>query len=106
MAGTVILILLSLTSGLAVLVGVGPLRLPLAALPRGFGNFLECIGIGCGFMLLNLAIGILGMLALRGFLGNFISVYYVNDLVFLAVSLLQGFLFQCWRAASRERGRG
>ena len=105
MGGTVILILLSLTSGLALLVGVGVLRLPLAALPRGFGDFLECIGVGCGFILLNLAIGMLGMLVLREISGGFISVYYVNDLAFVAVSFLQGFLFQCWRAASRERSR-
>jgi hypothetical protein len=104
MADAVILLLLALTSGLALLIGAGPLRLPLAALARGFGQFLECVGLGCGFLVLNLAVGMLGVLGLRALSLGFISLYYVNDLAFVAVSLLQGALFFCWRAASRANG--
>ncbi len=100
----VILGLLSLTSALGVLVGAGALRLSFPALLRGIEQALECIGLGCGFLILNLAIGILGVLALRSVTATFISIYYVNDLALVAVSLLQGILFFCWRAASRVRG--
>ncbi len=106
MAGTVILVLLAVTTSLIALGGMLLGRLHVGALPRALGQFFECVGMGCGFVLLNLTVGILGVLAVRAAFGTFVSLYYVNDLAFVGLSLLQGVWVYTWRAASRERNRG
>ena len=105
MAGTVIMVLLAVTTGLAALGGTLIGRLHLAALPRACGQFFECVGIGCGFVLLNLTLGILGILVFRTVFGAFVSLYYVNDLALVALSALQGIGFYAWREASRGTRR-
>ena len=103
MAGTVVLMLMAVTTGVAILCGAILGRLPIATLPRALGQLFECVGIGCGFVLLNLSVGVLGVLAFRAVFGAFVSLYYVNDSVLVALSFLQGVLFYTWRVASRAR---
>jgi hypothetical protein len=103
MAGTVVLALLVVTTGLAILCGAILGRLSIAALPRALGQLFECVGISCAFALLNLSLGVLGVLAVRAVFGAFVSLYYVNDSALIALSFLQGVLFYAWRVANRAR---
>ncbi len=89
MAGTVVLTLLAVTTGLAILCGAILGRLSIATLPRALGQLFECVGIGCGFVLLNLSVGVLGVLAFRAVFGAFVSMYYVNDSSLVVHSFLQ-----------------
>lgn len=102
MAQAFLLILMGVTSTLALLVGVWWLRLPLSSLKRGAGKALECIGVMLGFYLLNLAVGIAGTLLWRQLTGTHLSLYYANDATLLGISLLQGLVFEWWRRESRE----
>jgi hypothetical protein len=102
MAQAFLLILTGVTSILAILIGAWRLHLPLSGLKRGAGKALECIGITLGFCVLNLAVGIAGTLLWRKATGSFLSLYNSNDATLLAISLLQGLVFQCWRGEGRE----
>ena len=102
MAQAFLLILVGVTSTLALLAGAWRLRLPMAELKRGAGKALECIGIMLGFFVLNLTVGVAGTLLWRKATGLFLSLYYSNDATLLWISLLQGLVFQWWRRESRE----
>ena len=101
MAQAFLLILMGVTSTLALLVGAWRLRLPLSRLKRGAGKALECIGVMLGFFVLNLAVGIAGTLLWRQATGIFLSLYHVNDATLLGISLLQGLVFAWWRRESQ-----
>ena len=101
MAQVFLLTLMSVTSILALLVGVWRLRLPLSGLRWGAGKALECIGVMLGFFVLNLAVGIAGTLLWRQATGIFLSLYHVNDDTLLGISLLQGLVFAWWRRESQ-----
>jgi hypothetical protein len=102
MAQAFLLILMGVTTTLAILVGVWRFRLPLSRLERGAGKALECVGVMLGFFVLNLAVGVAGTLLWRQVTGTFLSLYYANDATLLGISLLQGLVFEWWRRESRE----
>ena len=102
MAQAFLLILMGVTSTLALLVGAWRLRLPLSRLKRGAGKALECIGVMLGFFVLNLVVGIAGTLLWRQATGRFLSLYYANDATLLGICLLQGLVFEWWRRESQE----
>jgi len=102
MAQPFILILVGVTSILAVLVGVWWLGLPLVRLKRAAGKALECVGLMLGFFALNVAIGMMGILAWRRLTHSFLSLYNLGDVALLGMSLCQGLVFQWWRNESRE----
>jgi hypothetical protein len=92
---------LVLTSLGAVLVCVYLLGLPPAGLRRAAAHVVDCIGLGLVFLVVNLVIGGLMVLALRIVTDGFVSLYVLNDDTILVLSLLQGLIVQWWRAAAR-----
>jgi hypothetical protein len=58
---------------------------------------LELVGIATLFLLVNLALGLAIILAIRGMTPVFVSVYVLNDTALVALSALQGAVFFSWR---------
>ena len=86
-----------LTSIGAYLVGTRALGLTVARLRHAGGRTADCVGLGVVFLVLNLAIGGLAILALRLVTGQFVSLYAVNDAAIVILSMLQGMLVQWWK---------
>jgi len=79
--------------------GLAPSSLRFATL-----RMTEILGIALLFCMVNLAVGITTILALRAVVGWFLSVYFLNDLSLLVLSGLQALLFDSWRRApGRDR---
>jgi hypothetical protein len=96
MAAILILLLMCITSIGAYLLGARWLRLPLADLPTAVGHAMECVGLCVVFLVINVAIGVTLVLVGRGLSGQFVSVYFVNDVTLVLISGLQGLLFWSW----------
>lgn len=64
-------------------------RLSRARLRSAAATMLEYVGLTMVFLVLNVLLGTVGVLALRAVTGYFISVYVMNDLVLVLLSLLQ-----------------
>jgi hypothetical protein len=95
-----ILIVAGLTSVAIYLLGV---RLSRQGLWQALGKAFECLGLTLALLLLNLAVGMIAILATRSLTGRFISLYHVSDITLLMLSLLQALAFQAWREGSRHR---
>ena len=92
------LAMVSLTSIGSYLVGVKWLGFPGRALRPAVDKMLECIGATLVFAALNVALAATIILGLRSLTGTFVSVYVINDVTWLGLSLLQGLTFWWWRA--------
>jgi hypothetical protein len=57
----------------------------------------ELVGISTLFLASNLALAVAVVLAIRSFSPFFVSVYVLDDLALVALSLLQGAVFFFWR---------
>ena len=98
-----ILGLVVLTSAAAAVVAVRGLAWSVGALAAGVVATLELVGAGLVFFVVNLAVGLAIVLVARALTRAHVSVYVLNDAALLALSLLQGLAFQCWRTAARNR---
>jgi hypothetical protein len=98
-----ILIAAGLTSVATYLLGVTRLRLPRQGLWPALGKACECLGLTLALFLLNVAVGMIAVLAARLLIGRFISLYHASDATLLVLSLLQALTFQAWREGSRHR---
>jgi hypothetical protein len=96
------LAMVSLTSIGTYLVGVKWLGFPGRALRPAVDRMLECIGATLVFAALNVALAATIILGLRSLTGTFVSVYVINDVTWLGLSLLQGLTFWWWRALARS----
>ncbi|SRR6266446_6017283 len=72
--------------------GLTPSSLRIATL-----RMTEILGTALLFFMVNLAVGVTTVLALRATTGWFLSVYLLNDLSLLVLSGLQALLFDSWR---------
>lgn len=97
-----LLVLVAGTSAGAYLLGLKTLGLSGQGLHAAIGKLLECLGATLGFFVVNVAGAVLIILILRS-MGRFVSVYLVDDVVWLGLSLLQGLTFQWWRELSERR---
>jgi len=95
-----ILVLVSVTSLGAYLVGANGLKLPGREIRKAIGKMFECFGITLVFFMVNIAVGVMGILAARAATGEFVSLYLASDGALLALSLIQGLAFQWWRDLS------
>ena len=86
-----------LTSLLACLFAVARLRLPPSGLARALAGLADLVGTGVVFVFLNVAIGVTAVFALRAVTGHFVSLYSLDDVMWVVVSLLQGCLWRLWR---------
>ena len=92
---------IALTSLVAYLFAVKRLGLRPVELPRALGRIADFVGTGLIFALLNLAVAGGFVIALRALTGRFLSLYTLDDTVWLTVSMLQGWLWRLWRDAPR-----
>jgi hypothetical protein len=100
MESAFILIVAGLTSVGMVILGVRGLRFSRSGLWLALGKVCECAGLTLVFFLLNLAVGMLAILAWRSLIGRFMSIYIVSDGTLLILSLLQALTWQAWREGS------
>lgn len=61
---------------------------------------LECVGLTAVFFAINLGLGALLTLAIRGLTPLFVSLYLSADVSLLVLSLLQALVYQRWREGS------
>ena len=71
-------------------------RLTLREFVPAWRRTLECLGWGVIFFGFNVAVGFAGVLLLRWALGTFVSLYEINDIAILQLSLFQGAVFRLW----------
>lgn len=90
-------ILVGLTSLAAYLLGARRLGLSRPGLGAATRATLEAVGLGVLFLAANLTLATLAVALARAVTGGFVSVYAIDDLALVAVSLLQGLLFRGWR---------
>ena len=94
----VILGLVAFSSLLAYLAGTRGFALSPAGLRPALARLLELVGITVVFFVVNLAVGVAIILAVRVVTPAFVSIYVLNDMTLVALSALQGVLFELWRA--------
>jgi hypothetical protein len=68
-----------------------------AGLPAALGRLADLVGTGAIFALVNLAVAAGFVIGLRALTGRFLSLYALDDGVWLVVSTLQGCLWRLWR---------
>jgi len=90
---------IALTSLLAYLVAVKRLGRRPADLPRALARVADSLGAGLIFTVVNLAAAGALVLGLRALTGRFFTLYSLDDVVWLVVSLLQGWIWRLWREA-------
>ncbi len=91
-----ILLLVGLSSVGAYWVGAKGLGLSGRGLRTAVGKLLEGVGMTLVFLAVNLAVGMLALLATRGLTRGFVSLYLADDITLPVLSLLQGLAFQWW----------
>lgn len=100
-----ILVLVALTSAGAYLVGAKGLRLSRSGLRAALCRMLECVGVTLVFFVVNLATGMIAILAARVLTRHVVSLYLADNLTVLVLSILQGIAFQWWREPSAPARR-
>ena len=98
-----LLLLAALTSVAAYLGGVRRLGLSRRALRAAVLSALQFVGMWIAFLAMNLAVGLVAVLAIRSFTTGFLSAYLLNDPSILLLSALQGITFECWRGGAGLR---
>jgi hypothetical protein len=68
-----------------------------ARLRAALGRLLECLGAVAVFAAINLTLAAALILGVRTFTGWFVSLYLLDDVAWLIVSLLQGIAWSLWR---------
>ena len=66
-------------------------------LGRAVAAMLEMAGIAVLFLACNLMLGAAIVLAIRSASSVFVSIYMLNDVSLVALSILRGAVFFCWR---------
>ena len=96
-----VLVLVGLTSAAACVVGTRGLGLSWRSLGAALARMFEAIGISVVFFAINLLVAAAGILTARTLGPRFVSLYLANDVTVVALSLLQGLVFQAWRESPR-----
>ena len=98
-----ILVVAVLTSVGAYVFGIARLRFPRSGLRVALGRACECLGLTLVFCVLNLAVAVIAIVAMRSLSGRFVSLYIASDTTLVMLSLLQALTFQAWREGARQR---
>ena len=93
------LALVSLTSAVALMVGIRVLGISGGKLWSALAGMFECVGLAAVFFAVNLALGMLLIVAFRTLTPGFAPMYLANDASLLAFSFLQGMVFSWWLKA-------
>ena len=78
-------------------------RLSAARLGIALATAMEVVGWSVLFFAVNVAVGLLAILAVRAFAHTFVSVYVLDDLSVAILSALQGLIVSGYRAAGSEK---
>jgi hypothetical protein len=103
MESVFVLVVVGLTSVAAYLFGIARLGYSMSGLWLALGKACEGVGLTLVFSVVNLAVAMSAILAMRSFSGQFVSLYIASDITFLMLSWLQALTFQAWREGSRLR---
>ena len=95
----------ALTSLVAYLIAVMQLGLRPSDFGRALGRMADSLGTGVIFALLNVLTAAGLVLSLRALTGRFFSFYSLDDLVWLVVSVLQGWVWRLWRDSRTPEAR-
>ncbi len=98
-----ILVVAALTSAGAYIFGIARLRFSRSGIWGALGKTCECLGLTLLFSVVNLAVAMFAILAMRSLSGHFVSLYIAADTTFFMLSLLQALTFQAWREGARRR---
>lgn len=96
MASLFLVSIAAVTSLVAYVLGTRRLRLGRDRLRPAAVEALECLGLAMVFLLGNLVAGVALILGLRALTGRFISIYWLNDIAVLALSVLQALVLHAW----------
>ena len=99
MNAPLILFVALLTSAAVVGIALVRGRGSLAALARALGQATETVGAVSIFMALNVAAGMILVLAARKLTPYYFSLYEIADVALLILSLFQALVYQTWRRA-------
>jgi hypothetical protein len=103
MESAFILLVVGLTSAGAYVLGTVRLGFSGSGIRLALGKTCECVGLMLVFGVLNLAVAMFTILAIRSLSGRFVSLYIASDTTFLTLSWLQALTFQAWRAGPHQR---
>ena len=95
----------AITSLGAYLVGLRWLGRSSIGLRAALGRLLGCLGAVAVFAGINLALAAALILGVRAFTPWFVTLYLLDDVVWLVVSLLQGIVWSLWRSDRRRSRR-
>jgi ABC-type transport system involved in cytochrome bd biosynthesis fused ATPase/permease subunit len=98
-----ILVVVGLTSAGAYVLGTARYGFSTSGLWLALAKACECVGLTLVFSVVNLAVAMFAILAMRSLSGRFVSVYIASDTTFLVLSWLQALTFQAWREGSQQR---
>ena len=102
-----VLVLVGLTSAAACVVGTRGLGLSWRSLSAAIARMFEALGISVVFFAINLLVASAAILTARTLGPRFVSLYLANDVTVVALSVLQGLVFQAWRESPRtDRSSG
>ncbi len=93
----------ALTSLVAYVIAVKRLGWRPSDLGRALGRMAESLGAGVIFAVVNVLAAAGLVLGLRTLTDRFFSLYSLDDLVWLAVSMLQGWAWGLWRDSKDRR---
>ncbi len=85
-----------LTSAGAYVIGRRRLGLSRSKIWVAVNKMLQCIGVALVFFAANLAVGVMIVLAGRYLMRSSVSMYIVDDMTLLVLSILQGLTFRWW----------
>ena len=94
----VILGLVAFSSLVAYVAGTRGFALSPAGLRPALARLLELVGITVVFLAVHVGVGVMVILVARATTRAFVSIYTLNDITLVALSALQGVLFELWRA--------
>lgn len=89
MALTAVLGVVAATTAATIVYGRCRGRVSRASLRRAAVCTLEYVGLASFFLVLNVCLGVVGVLVLRSITRYFVSVYVINDLLLVLLSVLQ-----------------
>jgi hypothetical protein len=78
------------------------LGLSTVGLRSAVGRMLECVGIALIFAIVNFGVAAAVIFGVRALSSGFISLYWLDDVAWWALSVLQGLTWSLWR----EMGSG
>jgi hypothetical protein len=90
------IILLACTSLTAIVIASRRRTADKTSLVRAAAETLECIGTGAVFLAANIVFAMALLLLVRAITPWFITVYFLDDPLFVAASFLQGVAFKFW----------